>query len=65
MKNICFQSIEDAVYLMSDVPAENRFAYLVIIKTGARIDAGTSSDIVMKLFGAEAESQVNHLAVSS
>lgn len=50
---------------MSDVPAENRFAYLVIIKTGARIDAGTSSDIVMKLFGAEAESQVNHLAVSS
>lgn len=43
---------------MSDVPAQNRFAYLVIIDTGARIDAGTSSDIAMKLIGAHAESQV-------
>lgn len=57
-KSLSFQSVEDAVYLMSDVPAQNRFAYLVIIDTGARIDAGTSSDIAMKLIGAHAESQV-------
>ncbi|XP_045474543.1 uncharacterized protein LOC123680603 isoform X2 [Harmonia axyridis] len=49
--------LEDAVYLMADVPAENRFAYLVVVGTGARLDAGTSSEIVIKLYGAEAQSQ--------
>ncbi|XP_044754631.1 uncharacterized protein LOC123313712 isoform X2 [Coccinella septempunctata] len=51
------ETIEDAVYLMSDVPADNRFAYLVIIKTGGRIDAGTSSDVVIQLFGTGKRSQ--------
>ncbi|KAL3267693.1 hypothetical protein HHI36_006825 [Cryptolaemus montrouzieri] len=51
------ETVEDEVLFVADVPAENRFGYLVEIVTGGRIDAGTTSDVVIQLFGKNGRSQ--------
>ncbi|KAK9892877.1 hypothetical protein WA026_022556 [Henosepilachna vigintioctopunctata] len=48
---------EDAVYFLSDVHVNNRFCYLISIKTGGKLDAGTTSDIMIQLFGKDGKSQ--------
>ncbi|XP_045473935.1 uncharacterized protein LOC123680196 [Harmonia axyridis] len=54
------ETLEDTVFFMADVPAYCRYAYLVVVKTGERLGSGTTSDIVIEIFG-ENGSSLKHV----
>ncbi|KAK9892878.1 hypothetical protein WA026_022557 [Henosepilachna vigintioctopunctata] len=45
----------------SDIPADNRYGYLISTSTGSKVDAGTTSDIVIQIFGTNGKSQAHVL----
>uniref|UniRef100_A0A6P7FCZ9 Polycystic kidney disease protein 1-like 3 n=1 Tax=Diabrotica virgifera virgifera TaxID=50390 RepID=A0A6P7FCZ9_DIAVI len=45
------------IYLLSDTPSFYQFGYILIIKTAAKINAGTTSNIIVKLYGSLADSK--------
>nr|XP_023030426.1 uncharacterized protein LOC111518254 isoform X2 [Leptinotarsa decemlineata] len=48
---------EKSIYFLSDIPSSHRFGYLLIVKTGNKSGAGTTSNIVIKLYGKNSESK--------
>nr|XP_023030409.1 polycystic kidney disease protein 1-like 2 [Leptinotarsa decemlineata] len=48
---------EKSIYFLSDIPSSYRFGYLIIVKTGNKSDAGTTSNVIIKLYGLSAESK--------
>ncbi|CAH1185339.1 unnamed protein product, partial [Phyllotreta striolata] len=47
----------EEVYFLSDVPSYCKFGYLMVIKTGDKRNAGTTSNIVIKIYGSRADSK--------
>ncbi|KAG5866364.1 hypothetical protein JTB14_018868 [Gonioctena quinquepunctata] len=45
------------IYFLSDIPGSCRYGYIIIVKTGNHFNAGTTSNIVIKLYGNKAESK--------
>ncbi|CAH1260732.1 unnamed protein product [Diabrotica balteata] len=45
------------IYLLSDIPSFYKFGYILIIKTATTFNAGTTSNIIVKLYGNLADSK--------
>ncbi|KAG5869001.1 Polycystic kidney disease protein 1-like 2, partial [Gonioctena quinquepunctata] len=48
---------EKSIYFLSDIPGSYRYGYLIIVKTGNVFNAGTTSNVVIKLYGNQAKSK--------
>lgn len=46
------------MYFLGDVPNSYRYGYVVIVKTGNKSDAGTTSNVTIKIYGSKSESKV-------
>ncbi|KAJ8952129.1 hypothetical protein NQ318_018465 [Aromia moschata] len=49
--------VDKDVYFLADVPSHFRFGYLIIVKTANKINAGTTSNVVAKLYGKKSQSE--------
>ncbi|KAG5884807.1 hypothetical protein JTB14_019493 [Gonioctena quinquepunctata] len=45
------------IYFLSDIPGTPRYEYLLIVKTGYSSSAGTTSNVVIKIYGEKANSR--------
>lgn len=50
--------LDEPIYFLSDVPSLYRFGYVLIVKTGNKSQAGTTSNVSIKIYGDKSESEV-------
>ncbi|KAG5883722.1 hypothetical protein JTB14_024223 [Gonioctena quinquepunctata] len=55
------QDYERRIYFLGDVPTAYRYGYLLITKTGNVFNAGTTSNVVIRLYGNKSESKAHVL----
>ncbi|KAJ8920177.1 hypothetical protein NQ315_011838 [Exocentrus adspersus] len=53
----CLESKQKEIYFLSDVPSTYRYGYVLVVKTGNRTNAGTTSNVTVKIYGSHSASK--------
>ncbi|KAJ8920176.1 hypothetical protein NQ315_011837 [Exocentrus adspersus] len=51
--------MQETVYFLSDVPSTSRYGYVLIVKTGNKTNAGTTSNVTVKIYGTKSQSKAS------